>query len=317
MPQEQRKHSDRPKAAVKPQAFIDRVKGLSLPKTIIGGAILFAIAIFVWQLALRDALQDDPSNLVSSIATIDAPDIHSLAIDPGNPETIFFGSHAGIQVSQDGGYTWQLGSLRNADAMQLAVSPNDPETIYAVGHDVLEVSRDGGQSWQTLSPALPGTDIHAFAQDPAEPQQLFAFVVGFGVFSSEDGGTTWSQIPAPAGDGSPLALATNGQTLYAVMPQGISASSDQGLTWTSLARQPPGASISFAASASNPDTLYAGTLSGIARSTDGGQTWQTIGQTETPVLTLAVAASDPLRIVAVTQKGEVLRSDDGGETWKN
>jgi len=81
---------------------------------------------------------DDPSATAAQpIATLNAPDVHSLLIDPVNPDRVLFGSHAGVQESLDGGLTWQPGTLRNADAMSMAVSPKEATTLYVAGHDVL------------------------------------------------------------------------------------------------------------------------------------------------------------------------------------
>lgn len=88
----------------------------------------------------------DNKNGVQPVATLDGPDFHSLLVDPQDSSHTMFGSHAGIQHSYDGGFTWQMGDLRNVDVMQLASSPNAPGTVYATGHNVFQVSRDGGQS---------------------------------------------------------------------------------------------------------------------------------------------------------------------------
>ena len=283
-------------------------------RLVLGGAIL-ALALIVAG-AILVARRDDPATDggPAAIARLDAADIHSLAIDPANADHVYFGSHAGIEESRDGGFTWDDGALRDADAMGLAVSPNAPQTLYATGHDVFVVSRDGGATWEQVSHNLPGTDIHAFAQDPADPQRLFAFVAGNGVLTSADGGTSWTTLGAQPPGGSPTALASNGDVLFAGTADGLWLSRDQGATWSAAPGQPPGGAIALVAPPSDPNLLYAGTPNGLAKSGDGGQTWSLQGPTGTPVLALAVSA-DAGRVVFVRQDGGVYRSDDGGLTW--
>lgn len=250
------------------------------------------------------------------IATLDAPDFHSLLIAPTNPDHVLFGSHAGIQESSDGGLTWQTGLLENADAMSMSVSPADPATLYVAGHDVFLVSQDGGERWEPVEHDLPGTDLHAFAQDPLAPRRLYTLVVGAGVFSSTDGGSSWAPLPAqPPGVAGHGALATDGSVLYAATPAGLVRSADNGRTWEHLAVPPSGIVISLAAPSAAPGTLFAGTESGVAKSTDGGASWIGLGPVDVPVLALAIAPSDQNRVMIVAESGAVYRSDDGGVSW--
>lgn len=245
------------------------------------------------------------------ISTIRSPDVHSLAIDPKNQDHIFFGSHAGIQESDDGGYRWHNGALQNTDAMSLTVS----SFMYAAGHDVLQVSIDGGKTWQAVSHDLPGTDIHAFAQDPANPLHLFAFLVGNGIFSSLDGGETWAQLPSQPSGGSVMALATNGATLYAATSSGIQETRDGGASWSPLPANPKGSLLSLAVSMSQPDVIYAGTDAGLMKTNDRGQQWVAIGPATIAVAAVSVAPSNPLRVLLVSSDGTIYRSDDGGVAW--
>ncbi len=281
----------------------------------LAGLVVVGLALW-WGVSSVTNSGADSTGSVRPIANLDAPDVHSLLVDPQNPEHVLFGSHAGIQESRDGGFSWVNGGLRDADAMQLAASPKAPETLYATGHDVFQVSRDGGQTWQPLAHNLPGTDIHGFAQNPADPNRLYAFVAGAGTFTSPDAGTTWTPLPTqPPGGGMHLALASSGAALYAATEAGIVASSDHGVTWTPLRTQPNGQAMSLAIPASDPQTIYVGTPHGLAKSTDAGASWTGLGPDDVPVLALAVAPTDPQRVLFVSEGAAVYRSDDGGTTW--
>lgn len=282
---------------------------------LLGAVAVVALLVIVGSFSLmRD--EENDANGASAIANLDAPDVHSLVVNPGDPEHVLFGSHAGVQESYDGGFNWEPGSLKNADAMQLASSPNAPETLYATGHDVFQVSHDGGNTWQALDHDLPGTDIHGFTQNPVDPQRLYAYVAGIGVFMSADSGTTWKPLSTqPLGGGMHLALASSGEILYAASETGIMASPNDGAAWELLAAQPEGSIISLAVAASDPSTLYAGTHDGLVQSTDGGANWSARGPMGVPAVALAVTPSDPSRVLFASDEGAVYRSDDGGLTW--
>lgn len=250
------------------------------------------------------------------IANVQAPDYHSLLLDPQDAERVLFGSHDGIQESHDGGFTWQAGTLHGVDAMIMATSPRAPETIYVAGHDVFEVSRDGGASWQPVSHDLPGTDIHGFAQNPADPKRLYAFVVGAGGFTSADGGSSWNQFASYPPGGSYLVLASNGEYLFAATDAGIAQSRDHGASWEPLAAQPGRVTVlSLAVSQDDPKTVYVGTPGGAFRSTDGGESWTTFGPAGVPVLAIAVTPGDPDRVLILGDQGAVYRTDDSGARW--
>jgi photosystem II stability/assembly factor-like uncharacterized protein len=252
-----------------------------------------------------------------AISVVEAPDYHALLIDAETPDRVLFGSHAGIQQSDDGGLSWSPGSLIGVDAMILATSPAEPETIYAAGHDVLQVSHDRGATWSGIAHDLPGSDIHGFAQHPDDPQRLYAFIVGFGGWTSSDGGATWQPFGnQPEGSGSWLVLASNRESLYAATDVGISRSEDHGTTWTLLETQPGKMTFfNLAVSPDDPEVIYAGTPVGVVRSTDRGASWTTIPSPNVMALGVAVSPGDPGRVMVVDDEGQVFRSSDGGNTW--
>ncbi len=280
------------------------------------GLALVAALVSLFATRLLPALGTDEGAGPRPIASLDAPDAHSLLVDPKDPDHLLFGAHSGLQASRDGGFTWETGTLRDADAMSLATSPKEPATLYAVGHDVFQVSRDGGRTWQPVEHDLPSTDLHAFAQDPNDPRRLYALVAGAGLFASSDGGAAWTPLAAqPPGGGMHIALATDGSTLYAATEAGLVLSRDQGAAWQASPAQPDNGVLSLAIPASEPQTIYAGTTSGLAKSSDGGATWTSLGPDDVPAVALAVASTDPNRVVIVDDDGAVYRSDDGGASW--
>lgn len=258
-----------------------------------------------------------------ALSVLRTADFHALAFSPEDANVLFFGHHNGIMRTNDGGRTWQpLVDRRNFDAMNLAISPTNPRQVYLAGHDIFQVSTDGGSSWQPVQHNLPGTDIHGFAMSQDDSNRLYAFVVGFGLFRSQDGGRTWQstggQLP---GDLTALAAAGGGtETLYAgSMSSGMLKSTDGGGIWApaavglGLARV-----LTVGVDPVVHQTVYAGGEGGLYKSKDGGASWKKLPFPGTSVVALAVSPAKPNVVVAIWDQGReglVFRSEDGGATW--
>jgi photosystem II stability/assembly factor-like uncharacterized protein len=283
---------------------------------IVAGAALIVIALswFVFFNRQSDTLQAQP------ISRLSTADFHSLAFSLTEPETVYFGHHGGLLVSKNGGKDWQPTTLNNADAMALALPPSDPKIMYAAGHDVFFKSTDGGQTWNSVGTNLPGTDIHGFAVDPENASQVYAHVVGFGIFGSEDGGSTWTLLSDSAPPSTfNLAVGDNSETLYAAAGEaGLWQSRDRGRTWETAQNVPDNGAIALAYVHAN-GRLYVTTLgemAGLYVSDDNGESWKTLGLKGT-FLAVAVSPLDPDHIIVVNDQGEAFASRDGGISWSD
>jgi photosystem II stability/assembly factor-like uncharacterized protein len=157
---------------------------------------------------------------------------------------------------------------------------------------------------------------------PDDPNRLYAFVVGHGVFASADGGKTWQPVGGQV-PGDMHALASAGgsrETLYAgSMRSGVLRSTDGGRSWA--AANSGLVSRGVMALAVNPvdrRTIYASATGGLSKSTDGGATWSKLPFPEDSAVTLAISPSNPNVVLAIAVKGGqglVYRSEDGGQTW--
>jgi len=276
-----------------------------------------AVAVAAWWLISRAG-----SPGMQVLYRFQTQDFHSLAIDPADPETIYFGHHGGLLVSQDGGRSWQAGTLSGVDAMQLAVPAVDPDRIYASGHGVLMVSQDGGQTWVSPAHNLPALDLHGFAVAPSDPNRVYAFELGtFSLYASSDGGVTWEArtLPPDLNQGIlPLAVAADDpQHLYAGVGGQLWESLDGGQSWQQSRPGPGGTITALAVSAGGQVLLYAGTDQGLWKLDSSGN-WQKLPvELREAVLAIAVAplASGAERVVLVDAQGNFYRSDDGGRTW--
>lgn len=245
-------------------------------------------------------------------------DFHSLAFDPTDANTVYFGHHGGLKISHDGGKHWEETALRNLDAMQLGTSTGDASRRYVAGHDLFRVSTDGGTTWRDQPTNLPSLDLHAFAASPTNALRLYAAPVGQGFFTSADGGARWQPVTMPSLNGGGMGMIgiavayDNPLHLYAGGSNRVVESKDGGGRWQELPA-PPGMVTQLAVGPSG--ALYAGTDRGLAkRGADG--LWQIRAlPSGKPVVALAVGFTQPERVAVVDERGRFYRSDTGGLSW--
>lgn len=119
--------------------------------------------------------------------------VASVAVDPLADNGLWIGDASGLYHSTDSGSTGV--KVFDGWVNRVAVDPTDPHHIVAVGHHgMIKVSQDGGASFSDAAglPDVTFNDV-TFAPDGT----LFAasrdlYEPGQGVFSSDDGGSHWS-----------------------------------------------------------------------------------------------------------------------------
>ncbi|HWC14760.1 MAG TPA: hypothetical protein VG929_09205 [Actinomycetota bacterium] len=147
--------------------------------------IVAGLAVVVVMFALLSR-GDDVAEGPRALPVVGA-DLHSLVMDPTDPERLFIGSHQGVTASTDGGDTCEVvDSLDGADAMGWAFTD---ETILVGGHPGLYVSNDGGDKFEQRNEGLPNSDVHALG---AGAGGIYGASPGAGLFASTDGGETWT-----------------------------------------------------------------------------------------------------------------------------
>jgi photosystem II stability/assembly factor-like uncharacterized protein len=142
-----------------------------------------------------------------------------IALTPADPQrvyvyfgTIFFGETR-LQVSLDGGATWQTRSLANVDSGQfgyntyLSADPTNPGTVYLGSRDLYKSANAGGL-WINLtknfsrsgnnwvfqpSLALAHADQQAFAFEPGNSSVVYLANDG-GIWKSTDGASTFQSM---------------------------------------------------------------------------------------------------------------------------
>jgi photosystem II stability/assembly factor-like uncharacterized protein len=280
-----------------------------------GAAVVIAISTTIGVAVTRSdggaqpPTSKEPAELPSGLP--EAPDYHSLSVNPSNANRLLLGTHHGLYSSTDGGKTWQSEGLDGQDAMNLARAGG--RTLWTAGHNVFVKSTDGGKTWVNVSPSgLPSLDLHGFAVDPRNPNRLYAAVAGQGLFRSDDGGRRFAPVSAEVG-GAVMALAVmpSGAILAGDMQQGLLLSRNGGVTWRRVLRAQL---MGLAVNPRDPDRVLAAGKS-ILLSTNGGRTWQQrlgLAEGAGPV---AWSRSNPRIAYVVSFDRTLYRSIDGGKTW--
>jgi Abnormal spindle-like microcephaly-assoc'd, ASPM-SPD-2-Hydin len=157
---------------------------------------------------------------------------NSIAIDPSNTNTIYVGSSnftnnsastEGLLKTTDGGGSWiVLGSgfpaSNNGNAFifagqninGVAVDPANSNLVYLASGIGLFTSSDGGNNWvQGTNGTGYGQSLVLDASSPAAKRVLFAGVRGQGVYETNNGGASWTQVLSASTPAVAAALATH------------------------------------------------------------------------------------------------------------
>ncbi len=219
----------------------------------------------------------------------DGGDVRSFAADPANPAHVYMGAANGwIYESNDGGAQWRrLARVGNRDDLVLdniVVDAANPRHIV-VGAWVLE-HPDGG------------------------------------LYTSEDGGRTWTINKAMRGQ-SVRALAaapSDPKILIAGALSGVYRSADSGRSWERIS--PQGSTEiheieSLAVDPHNPAIIYAGTWHLPWKTTDGGAHWKNIKNgiiEDSDVFSIIIDPTTPNVVFASACSG-IYKSENAGEEF--
>lgn len=250
----------------------------------------------------------------------------AIVFDPSNPSNVYAASNAGFLLSTNNGESWAQAGNAGVPFFALAVDPTTPKTVYAgdsSGSGIWK-STDGGAHWSTMNVGLPGSSsarpaVIALAVDPAKPATIYAGTFGNGVFSSANGGGTWTAAAGGMRDtqiGS--LLVAPGSVFAGTFGGGIYESLDGAQTWSASNAGLQAALVySVVTDPATAGLLYAATSDGVVASADAGLTWKE-SDSGLPPVTVAALARVPGgsgRLLAGTLGDGMYRSSDGGATW--
>ena len=234
-----------------------------------------------------------------------------IAIHPNNPDIVFAAvlgdvykptADRGLYKSTDGGKNWRkvLFANEQAGVVDLMMDPSNPRILYAStwriqrtpyslssGGDgsALWKSTDSGQTWTEISTnkGFPSDTlgIIGVTVSPVNNQRVWAMVENKdkgGLYRSEDGGDTWSQV-----------------------------NSDRSL------RQRAWYYTRLYADTQDVNTVYVLNVR-YHKSTDGGKTFEANNAPHGDHHDLWIAPEDPQRMI-IGDDGGAQITYDGGETW--
>ena len=295
-----------------------------------------------------------PVSLTAEGVKVDSPvsadvQVHSLAIDPTNPDVLYAGTEKGVFKSTDAAKTWKPFLSLDPGHYFIGIDPASPATIYVLWATAAHApdspepvrlmrSDDDGGTWSDLS----GTAVVAAAR------QVFADGAGFG-FSSWVFDTSTQPSTVYLGASTKATVASEATSIWSQYWR----STDKGKDWTLLdeaaqnrlqplidSSMPPlqlrllggtnlldagghvvGWAWHVAEDPKHPSIVYAGTDTGVCKSTDGGKTWTKASagladQGGTQEGGQLVIDPNAPRTLYVAAWDGVYRSGDGGGSWK-
>ena len=300
---------------------------------VLAAGLVLAIAV-----PARPAQAIGTANTWAALGTIQAGRATAAETSPlfSFDNNVFFASDsAGIQRSIDGGSTFTEvnNGLSDLRVGNLAVSPrfSFDSVLFASTPSGLFKSVDASGSWNRVAGGLPAVEVTGVAYSPsfATDGTLYAATLGFGLYVSGDGGTTWTLLSTTgltdlSLTGVQVVEGDFGKLLIVVRTATkIFRSDDTGVTWTEkITGLPSGVEITtIELSPGFRTTRLAmlGTLAnGVYRTADGGNNWNSVGLAGDGASNVFEFSSDfaaDNTVFAGTTTGGFYRSTDSGATF--
>ena len=267
--------------------------------------------------------------------------IHSIAVHPTLPDTIYAGAVGAIFKTEDGGRSWRRSDTPittvGVEVRAIVFDPTDPSIVYAAAAGVAK-STDAGVAWRA---ANSGMEVGPFSNpavfslviDPYDPATLYAGTFSGDVFQTTNGATTWqlrrNGLPPLQENNGIRALVIDPDrpsTIYAgFQTSGVYKTVDAGLSWANVnVGLDNRGVVELAIDPQSPNRVFAGTLGGgVYRSLNAGASWSqvlapsTFGVAAITVPELEIDPFSPNVVYAGTSTGGlgIFRSADGGQTW--
>ena len=166
-----------------------------------------------------------------------------IVYDPKNPAIFWVSGCYGDSPfrTDDGGKTFQrLGNLSHSDG--IAVDFTDPQrrTLLLGLHEQsqsLELSTDKGKSWTKIGNRLPADSNHSSDPIVIDSKTFLINTAGWkqeaslGIYRSEDGGETWTEVSTFGPAGQPLVASDGSIYWQRIWGGGLLKSTDKGKTW--------------------------------------------------------------------------------------
>ena len=190
------------------------------------------------------------------------------------------------------------------------------------------------EKWEVSGPHFAGWEMYHLKGSPADPSRIYASQTSgwFGqiIQRSDDGGKTWHQPGAPAGEAPEAGPPKSASNKFAYDAAAAPLTTHQ---WYDGTQHPWEFKRVWhmEPSLTDPDTVYAGVEdAAIFRSSDGGENWQELpglrGHGTGPkwqpgaggmcLHTIILDPSNAQRMWIAISAAGAFRTDDGGKSWK-
>ncbi len=273
-----------------------------------------------------------------------------IRVDPRDENTVYT-MGLSLNVSRDGGKTFQRLRSPGGDHHTLWIDPLNPDYLINGFDQGLAVSYDGGRNWRYFRDVLPVCQFFDVAFDMAVPFKVYGSMQDHGSFRAPvDLSRGRDRIPAQAFEGAPGGEGSN-HAVDPTNPNIVYSAGFYGTISRSEYDKPgavPGRSVSktllprtfenepklrgqwlapFILSPHNPEIIYHG-MQFLFRSLDRGDTWEKISPDlsanspaelgDIPYQVLFAISESPLKyglIYCGTDDGRVWMTRDGGKAW--
>ena len=288
---------------------------------------------------------------------------YSVFVHPSEAGLVFAGTADGVWRSTDAGATFQKAQFPDAKKQVwcFLVDSRNHKRMYAGGSPVdVYRSDDAGASWRKLpNPGVADRCTGPFAnrvmrmvQHPRRPDEIYAAVEINGVYRTDNGGESWTDVTADlirlselphlkskivTGtfaegmlDGHAITISSDdpdGVVLACRM--GLFKTLDKGKTWTDMEMKrfsPVTYGRDVKVSPQDSKTMYAALSvaaashdGGLYRSQDAGKTWSRFDKVQVhgTIMSVGLDVRDPDQVyIGARYKGEVFGTQDGGATWQ-
>ncbi len=219
----------------------------------------------VWKTANARATRPSWTPLTDGLGSLS---IGALDLEPGTPQNLLAGTGRFSSFFQDGGETGALYLSRNGGSSWTVLQPPQiagdniravsvrGNTLMAGGLAGLVRSTNGGTTFTLVSGAagtgLPAGMLLDLVADPSGSSRFYCLINGVGLFRSDNGGATWTNVsqndPGSGGlqediesgaSNGRLSLGRDGRVYVALVDSDIrivAFSSNRGTSWTHMDR---------------------------------------------------------------------------------
>jgi photosystem II stability/assembly factor-like uncharacterized protein len=252
-------------------------------------------------------------------------DVRALIVDSSSPDTYYLGTTGGeVYLSTDGARSWRNafgGTPFPGYVVDSLVMDRYGRLWVACwglwGGGVVAVSDDRGKTWTRRDAGLEDFSVRAMAIDPRDAD--FVVIGGLtGVYRSNDGGATWTQISGQLNvESVAIDPRTRDRIYVGTWRQGI-RTDDGGATWKLINNGMvlDTDMFSILIQPEDPDTLWVSTCGWVYNTADRGENWTRYrdGFNNRRIHDIEIDPCDRDTLYAGSVAG-LYRSEDRGKTW--